>query len=83
MEKDRWQIQGAGTLAGVLTRMSMYVLLYRGLSNAVLGALGFGEDEEDLESLATSTYRQAVGAATSILTQRIVTGKQNIHGHSS
>ena len=63
------QIQGAGTLAGVLTRMSMYVLLYRGLSNAVLGALGFGEDEEDLESLATSTYRQAVGAATSILTR--------------
>jgi len=64
------QIQGAGTLAGVLTRMSMYVMLYRGLSKMFFGLMGVGDEEdENEEELSTTITRQTVGAAVSLLSR--------------
>ena len=61
------QIRGAGVLAGVMARMSLYVVLLKALSNTMYSALGLGDDEdEDYEELFT---RQAVGAATSLISR--------------
>jgi len=64
-------VRGASTLAGVTVRMSMYVMLLRYLNGAMFGMLGIGdEDDTDYEELGV---RQAVGAATSLIS-RGVTG---------
>jgi hypothetical protein len=62
------QIRGAATLAGILARMSLYVLLYRALADSMFKAFGLGEDdkEEDLGELA---IRQSVGAGVSLLSR--------------
>lgn len=62
------QIKGAGTMAGILSRMSLYVVLYRVLSDSMFSLLDVGEDEkeEDLKDLA---LRQSVGAGVSLLSR--------------
>jgi hypothetical protein len=59
------KVQGAATLAAVMARMSIYVVLMKALSNSLYSLAGFGDkDDEDYGELM---YRQAVGAATSLL----------------
>ena len=61
------QIKGAGVLAGVMARMSLYVVLLKALSNTMYSALGIGDDDdEDYEELF---IRQSVGAATSLISR--------------
>ncbi len=62
-------IRGAFTLAGVGVRMSLYVTLLQYLNAAMFGLLGIGDDDEtDYEELG---LRQAVGAATSLISRGV------------
>ena len=62
-------VRGAGTMAGVGIRMTMYVMLLRYLNGAMFGMLGIGdEDDTDYEELG---IRQAVGAATSLISRGV------------
>ena len=60
-------IKGGATLAGVITRMSMYVVMYKALASMFNGVLGLDdEDDIDYEELGT---RQLVGAGVSLITR--------------
>lgn len=60
-------IKGGATLAGVMTRMSMYVVMYKALASMFNGVLGLDdEDDIDYEELGT---RQLVGAGVSLITR--------------
>jgi len=60
-------IKGGATLAGVMTRMSMYVVMYKALASMFNGVLGLDdEDDIDYEDLGT---RQLVGAGVSLITR--------------
>ena len=62
-------VRGASTLAGVGVRMSMYVMLLRYLNGVMFGMLGIGDDDDtDYEELG---IRQAVGAATSLISRGV------------
>ena len=61
------QIKGAGVLAGVMARMSLYVVLLKALSNTMYSALGIGDDDD--ESYEELFIRQGVGAATSLISR--------------
>lgn len=59
-------VRGAGTLAGVGVRMTMYVMLLRYFGGGMFGMLGIGDDEDDTDYEELG-IRQAIGAATSLL----------------
>ncbi len=60
-------IKGAATLAGIMTRMSMYVVMYKALASMFNGILGLDdEDDIDYEELGV---RQLVGAGVSLITR--------------
>ena len=61
-------IRGVSTLAGVGVRMTMYVMMLRYLNSAMFGMLGIGDDEDDTD-YAELGLRQAVGAATSLISR--------------
>ena len=61
-------IRGVSTLAGVGVRMTMYVMMLRYLNSAMFGMLGIGDDEDDTD-YAELGSRQAVGAATSLISR--------------
>lgn len=61
-------VRGAATLAGVGVRMTMYVMLLRYFGQAMFGMLGIGDDEDDTDYEELG-IRQAVGAATSLLSR--------------
>ncbi len=62
-------IKGAATLAGVGVRMSLYVTLLQYFNAAMFGFLGIGDDDDtDYEELG---LRQAVGAATSLISRGV------------
>lgn len=60
-------IKGAATLAGIMTRMSLYVVMYKALASMFNGVLGLDdEDDIDYEELTT---RQLAGAGVSLITR--------------
>lgn len=60
-------IKGGATLAGIMTRMSMYVVMYKALASMFNGVLGLDdEDDIDYEELTT---RQLAGAGVSLITR--------------
>jgi len=62
-------IKGVTTLAGVGVRMSLYVTLLQYFNAAMFGFLGIGDDDDtDYEELG---IRQAVGAATSLISRGV------------
>ena len=63
-------VRGAGTLAGVGLRMTMYVMLLRYFGQGMFGMLGIGDDEDDTDYEELG-FRQSVGAATSLLSRGV------------
>ena len=60
-------IKGGATLAGIMTRMSMYVVMYKALASMFNGVLGLDDkDDIDYEELTT---RQLAGAGVSLITR--------------
>jgi len=60
-------IKGGATLAGIMTRMSLYVVMYKALASMFNGVLGLDdEDDIDYEELTT---RQLAGAGVSLITR--------------
>jgi len=60
-------IKGGATLAGIMTRMSMYVVMYKALASMFNGVLGLDDkDDIDYEELST---RQLAGAGVSLITR--------------
>ena len=62
-------LQGAATMTGVITRMTLYIVLLKYLNAAMFGMLGIGDkDDEDYEELA---IRQGVGSATALISRGV------------
>ena len=62
--------QGAGVMAGVMTRMTMYGVVTTFISNAIAEALGVGDDEEDYGKMA---FQDFVGSALTLVLGRSLT----------
>jgi hypothetical protein len=60
-------IKGGATLAGIMTRMSLYVVMYKALASMFNGVLGL-DDEDDID-YGELTTRQLAGAGVSLITR--------------
>jgi len=67
---DMSKAQAAGTMAGAIARMGVYVVLYQVFQSIYDLLLGYEEDEDEKEDVSDLMLRQMFGAVTTLITGR-------------